>query len=153
MGCKQFLYYNIHARNALGARSIKLQASTIYQTRNERNVLDTASGFQTIGLATLTVMYATRLIFPQEQQEEEIKRGREEQRNANQMRREQMRKEAEHAHEQTSSQALRKPESKERLKQRYSSSSGPDQHGLEGQQEQHSSEDPSDDAKCNQGGQ
>ena len=53
---------------------------------------------------------------PQEQQEEEIKRGREEQRNANQIRREQMRKEAEQAHEQKSPQALRRPESKERPK-------------------------------------
>jgi hypothetical protein len=56
--------------------------------------------------------YVTRLIFPQEQQEEDIKRGHEEQRKANQMRREQMRKEAEHAYEQKSSQALREPESK-----------------------------------------
>ena len=89
------------------------------------------------------------LIFPQELLEEEIKRTRGEQRNANQMRRERMRKEAEHAHEQT----LREAESKERLKEKDPSSSGPDQHGLEGLQEQRRFEDPSDDAKCKQGGQ
>ncbi len=93
------------------------------------------------------------LISPQEQREEETKRGREEQRNANEMRRERMRKEAEHAHQQASSQALRRPESKKRLKEKDPSSSGPDQHGLEGQQEQRRFEDPSDDAKCKQGGQ
>jgi hypothetical protein len=84
-----------------------------YQTRDKRNVILQA---KTKRSATLTMSYATRLISPQEQQEKEIKRGREEQRNANQMRREQMRKEAEQAHEQKSPQALRKPESKERPK-------------------------------------
>ncbi|MCJ1385909.1 hypothetical protein MMC17_009033, partial [Xylographa soralifera] len=44
-------------------------------------------------------------------QEEEIKRGREEQQKAEEKRREQMRKDAEHAHKQKSSQSLRKSES------------------------------------------
>jgi hypothetical protein len=95
---------------------VDLSTSLNYQTRDKRNVIYKASVSKTKGSATLTMSYATRLICPQEQQEEEIKRGREEQRNANQMRREQMRKEAEQAHEQKSSQALRKPESKERPK-------------------------------------
>ncbi|OCL09697.1 hypothetical protein AOQ84DRAFT_387994 [Glonium stellatum] len=60
-----------------------------------------------------------------EQQQEEIRRGREEQRRANQVRREQMRKEAEQVHDQKSSQTLRDPES---------SSSGSDQHRSEVQQ-------------------
>jgi hypothetical protein len=102
----------MHARNR--ARStVDLFTSLNYQTRDKRNGICKAT---TKGSATLTVSYATRLTSPQEQQEEEIKRGREEQRNANQMRREQMRKEAEQAHEQKSSQALRKCESKERPK-------------------------------------
>jgi hypothetical protein len=63
-----------------------------------------------------------------------------------------MRKEAEQAHEQKPSQALRKPESKERPKYWYPSSSGPDPHGLEVQEKQRSFEDPSDDAESNQGG-
>ena len=93
--------------------------------------------------------YAASLICPQEQQKEEIKSGREEQRNANQMRRERMRREAEHAHEQKSSQALREPESKKGPTERYSSLSGSDQRGLEVQQEQRCFEDPNDDPESN----
>ena len=96
-----------------GWSTVDLFASLSYQTRDKRNVIYTACVSKTKGSATFTMSHAIRLTFPQEQQEEEIKRGREEQRNANQMRREQMRKEAEQAHEQTSSQALHKPESKE----------------------------------------
>ena len=105
----------IYARNC--ARStVYLFTGLNYQTRDKRNVICMARVSKTKGSATLTMSYATRLTSSQEQQEEEIKRGREEQRNANQMRREQMRKEAEQAHELKSSQALRKPESKERPK-------------------------------------
>jgi hypothetical protein len=84
----------IYARNC--ARSTVDQFTSLnYQTRGKRNATYKACVSKTKGSATLTMSYATRLTSPQEQQEEEIKRGREEQRNANQMRREQMRKEAE----------------------------------------------------------
>jgi hypothetical protein len=117
----QLLIWAVSSSSTIYARNCALSTADLftslnYQTRDKRNVMYKACVSKTKGSATLATSYATRLISPQEQQEEEIKKGREEQRNANQIRREQMRKEAEQAHEQKSSQALRKPESKERPK-------------------------------------
>ena len=109
-GCEWFLYYICKKC----ARSMVDQSTNLnYQTCDKRNVTHKGYVSKTKGSATLTMPHATTLTSPQEQQEAEIKRGREEQRIANQMRREQMRREAEHAHEQTSAQALLKPERKE----------------------------------------
>ena len=110
LGCEQFLDYKC---KKCAQSTVDLFTSLNYQTRRKRNATCKTCFSKSKTSAMLTMSYTTKLISPQEQQKEEIKRGREEQRHANQMRREQMRNEAEDAHEQKSSQALRKPGSRE----------------------------------------